>query len=77
MRDTMETQRCQSLFEQDCERARQADIAKALQKRRVAEDNMMIMQNRKRQEQTSHVQECMEQQTNTHKAKITYSTMIR
>lgn len=70
-RDTFETQRCQSLFQEQCEAARRAEIAKREMLKRVAEENMMLASNRKRQEVTERVQENMKRQQEIINNKVT------
>ena len=76
-RDKLETKRCDDIFQAQCEAERQRVLAQREQTRRVQEENMWLAQNRKKQEQTSHVQECMQHQETITNSKISYSTMIR
>lgn len=64
-RDDFETKRCNDLFVQKCEEARQAEIAKRELARRIAEENMMLSSNRKRQEVNDHVTENNKRQQQT------------
>ena len=76
-RDDFETQRCNDLFVQKCEAARQVEISKRELAKRVAEENMMLASNKKRQEVNDHVTENIKRQQETNSQKHSYQTMIR
>ncbi len=76
-REDMEIDRNQTLFQKQMEEQRLRDLQKKEQMRRVAEENVMMAQNRKNQEIKHHVEENMKNDAAIHSSKITYSTMIR
>lgn len=76
-RDNIQTQHCQDLFRQQCEAAKQQEIAKRELQRRIAEENLMLAANKKRQIVADEVQTTMKAQKDIHNSKVTYSTMIR
>ncbi len=86
-RDDMETRRCQDLFNQQAEvsaqknsyekAARRAELEKREQMRRVAEENMMLANNKRRSQLQDHVTENNRNADHINSNKVTYSTMIR
>ena len=76
-RETFEVVKCNDLFMANCERARQEEIAKREMRRRVAEENMMLASNKKRQITQNDVLDSIKADKETTAAKVTYSTMIR
>ena len=76
-RDWMETDRCNNLFQQEIERERRREQEKALARKRVAEENMMMAQNKRKSELTSHQQNNLKNEQIIHNSKFSVSTMIR
>ena len=60
-----------------CEKARAEEIAKRELRKRVAEENMMLAANKKKQSTTSDVLTSMQADRDVQANKVTYSTMIR
>ena len=76
-RETYEIVKCNDHFLANCERARAEELAKREMKRRVAEENMMLASNKKRQNVQNEVLVSMKADKDVTANKVTYSTMIR
>jgi len=60
VRDQMETQRCNELFQKQLDQDRARELAKREQLRRIAEENRMLASNRQRQQVQDHVNSAMQ-----------------
>eukprot|EP00347_Sterkiella_histriomuscorum_P020369 403338074 len=76
-RDKLQTQQAQKDFERGASDVRRKEIERREQMKRVAEDNLMMAQNKKRQEMIQQVQDNIREQKAIADSKIKYSAMIR
>ena len=76
-RETHEIVRCNDHFMALCEKARAEELAKKELLRRVAEENLMLASNKKRQNVKTEVLVSMKADKDVAANKVTYSTMIR
>eukprot|EP00347_Sterkiella_histriomuscorum_P023247 403335390 len=76
-RDKLQTQQAQKDFERGASDVRKKEIERREQMKRVAEDNLMMAQNKKRQEMIQQVQDNIREQKAIADSKIKYSAMIR
>ena len=65
------------MFMAQCQKAREEEIAKRELRKRVAEENMMLASNKKRQNVQTDVLDSMKADKDVAANKVQYSTMIR
>ena len=76
-RDKLHTQLCEGIFQRQVREQRMREIQRREQIKKVAEDNLMIAENKKKQQIESNVREKMLQQQNIIDNKIKTPTMVR
>ena len=76
-REQLHTQRCQEVFQQQAEAQRLRDIQRREMQKKIAEDNLMIAEFKKRQNMTADVRDKMEMGHKISESKVKPQAMIR